>query len=193
MDLSARASTKNAANCDRRSVNCRSDRRFFERKWRSSLARRARLSERPSPTRLYPLEGGWVGVVAACLPAIFVAASSEEQDRLKKLNQSVGPRLSLDHPPNLSISLGGGRETNQDSLSNGEWSGNRPTVGIARPGRRASCRPREAIAAEPSPSESLGRERRRGWEPRARGPDGRRRSIAVRESGCLGLQPKDGW
>ena len=55
MILSARASMKNAANCDRRSVNCRSDRRFFECKWRSSLARRARLSERPL---LLPIEVG---------------------------------------------------------------------------------------------------------------------------------------
>ena len=30
------------------------------------------------------------------------------------------PRLGRDYPPNLSISLSGGKETNRDSLSNGE-------------------------------------------------------------------------
>ena len=56
------------------------------------------------------------------LPANRLAASSKEKDRiLQNYNVVyVGPRISLEHPPNLSISLGGGRETNQDSLSNGE-------------------------------------------------------------------------
>ena len=78
MDLSARASMKNAANCDRRSVNCRSDRRFFERKWRSSLARRARLSERPSSL---PIQLGELELVAACNR---LAASSKEKDPVYK-------------------------------------------------------------------------------------------------------------
>ena len=34
-----------------------------------------------------------------------------------------GPPISQEYPLNLSILLGGGKETNQDSLSNGEWSG----------------------------------------------------------------------
>ena len=33
-----------------------------------------------------------------------------------------------DYPLNLSISISGGKETNKDSLSNGEWSGNSPNV-----------------------------------------------------------------
>ena len=32
----------------------------------------------------------------------------------------VRPRIGRDHPPNLSISVGGGRETNEDSPSNCE-------------------------------------------------------------------------
>ena len=32
----------------------------------------------------------------------------------------VGPQIRRDHPLNLSISISGGRETNQDSLSSGE-------------------------------------------------------------------------
>ena len=35
-----------------------------------------------------------------------------------------GPPISQDYPLNLSILLSGGKETNKDSLSNGEWSGN---------------------------------------------------------------------
>ena len=34
------------------------------------------------------------------------------------------PQVRRDHPLNLSISISGGKETNQDSLSNGERSGN---------------------------------------------------------------------
>ena len=36
----------------------------------------------------------------------------------------IGPPISQEYPLNLSILLGGGKETNKDSLSNGEWSGN---------------------------------------------------------------------
>ena len=37
------------------------------------------------------------------------------------------PELRQDYPLNLSISLSGGKETNKDSLSNGERTGNSPT------------------------------------------------------------------
>ena len=33
------------------------------------------------------------------------------------------PQIRRDYPPNLSISISGGKETNKDSLSNGERSG----------------------------------------------------------------------
>ena len=36
---------------------------------------------------------------------------------------SKSPELRGDYPPNLSISVSGGKETNKDSLSNGEWTG----------------------------------------------------------------------
>ena len=36
----------------------------------------------------------------------------------------IEPQIRRDHPLNLSISISGGRETNKDSLSNGERSGN---------------------------------------------------------------------
>ncbi len=37
------------------------------------------------------------------------------------------PELMQEHPLNLSISISGGKETNKDSPSNGERSGNSPT------------------------------------------------------------------
>ena len=36
------------------------------------------------------------------------------------LNVTFGPEVGRDDPLNLSISLSGGKETNEDSLSNGE-------------------------------------------------------------------------
>ena len=44
------------------------------------------------------------------------------------------PRIRRDYPLNLSISVSGGKETNQDSLSNGERSGNSPAPNL--PARR---------------------------------------------------------
>ena len=37
------------------------------------------------------------------------------------------PQIRWDYPLNLSISISGGKETNQDSPSNGEWTGKSPT------------------------------------------------------------------
>ena len=37
------------------------------------------------------------------------------------------PQIRQDYPPNLSILLSGGKETNQDSPSNGERTGKSPT------------------------------------------------------------------
>ena len=46
----------------------------------------------------------------------------------------IGPPIRQEDPLNLSILISGGKETNQDSLSNGEWSGNssdwKPLSGI---------------------------------------------------------------
>ena len=42
-------------------------------------------------------------------------------------NFNIRPELRQDYPLNLSISISGGKETNKDSLSNGERNGNSPT------------------------------------------------------------------
>lgn len=47
------------------------------------------------------------------------------------------PQIRRDHPPNLSISVSGGKETNEDSPSSGERNGNSPASNPAAPaGRR---------------------------------------------------------
>ena len=39
----------------------------------------------------------------------------------------IRPQIRRDYPLNLSILLSGGKETNQDSFSNGEWTRNSPS------------------------------------------------------------------
>lgn len=46
-------------------------------------------------------------------------ARQDDRDRERKPSP-VQPRIRRDYPLNLSISVGGGKETNQYSLSNGE-------------------------------------------------------------------------
>lgn len=41
------------------------------------------------------------------------------------------PQIREDHPPNLSILVSGGKETNQDFLSSGERTGNSPALNPA--------------------------------------------------------------
>jgi len=40
----------------------------------------------------------------------------------------IWPQIRRENPPNLSILLGGGKEINEDFLSNGEWTGNSPAL-----------------------------------------------------------------
>ena len=46
------------------------------------------------------------------------------------------PQSRRDYPPNLSILFSGGKETNQDSLSNGERKGKSPALNLTSPGRK---------------------------------------------------------
>ena len=68
----------------------------------------------------------WARVPAAIAPLVGCCDSN------------VRPQLERDDPLNLSISISGGKETNQDSLSNGERSGN--SSGCQSPAERsANC------------------------------------------------------
>lgn len=60
-----------------------------------------------------------------------------------KYQKHIRPQIRRDYPLNLSILLGGGKETNKDSLSSGERTGRSPARNPAR--RRAGkCRVWEA-------------------------------------------------
>ena len=67
--------------------------------------------------------------LAACSWTVFVLLFSinilnqHKQTNTTHYNYRCRPLISQEYPLNLSISLSGGKETNQDSPSNGEWSG----------------------------------------------------------------------
>ena len=65
--------------------------------------------------------GNWLrlGSTYACLLEMLLATGAEGASKLK-LKLSIRPELRQDYPLNLSISISGGKETNKDSLSNGE-------------------------------------------------------------------------
>ena len=100
------------------------------------------------------------------------------------------PQIRRDHPLNLSISISGGRETNEDSPSNGERSGKSsslksPTscVGELWPGEAAV------------PGSALSKLTWKGTSERVRAPCATppgRAATVFGESGCLGMQPKVG-
>jgi hypothetical protein len=62
--------------------------------------------------------------------------SLERHPLTNEYNHSFSPPPFIqDYPPNLSISISGGKETNWDTLSNGEWRGFSPTS----KGRKSWC------------------------------------------------------
>ena len=85
----------------------------------------------------------WLSLSPSRCPAKWANALGESarDDVASTLgfNQSnVRPQLERDNPLNLSISISGGKETNKDSLSNGERSGN--SSGCQSPAERsANC------------------------------------------------------
>ena len=81
-----------------------------------------------------------------------------------------GLRSSETHPLNLSISISGGKETNRDSLSNGERSGNKPRSGISRSaqdltGRIVVWRGRLSCSTACEPEVDLERHAKEGDSP----------------------------
>jgi len=66
---------------------------------------------------------------------------------------SSGPRIGQDHPLNLSILISGGKETNRDALSNGEWSGQSSSLKSAFPRGASNCSFRSADRA---PTQAVG-------------------------------------
>ena len=85
------------------------------------------------------LPGKWVdGSEASRVADSLLDAASELGATGSVACIHVRPQLERDDPLNLSISISGGKETNQDSLSNGERSGN--SSGCQSPAERsANC------------------------------------------------------
>ena len=72
----------------------------------------------------------WVGnsLLYALVDGLWtVHVGPNQEPSLLGTNPFSRPELRQEHPLNLSISISGGKETNQDSPSNGERSGNSPT------------------------------------------------------------------
>ncbi|KAL0744969.1 hypothetical protein Bca101_100914 [Brassica carinata] len=99
---------------------------------------------------------------------------------------STRPQVRRDHPLSLSISISGGKETNKDSLSNGERE--EPSLKIGRLGARI-------VVREASSATDRAQGPWKGAPERVRAPscpDPVAPRGAVYESGCLGMQPQSG-
>ena len=99
-------------------------------------------------------------------------------------------QIRRDHPLNLSISISGGKETNKDSPSNGERSGNSSSL-KSLAGAARELWPGEAVL----PRLLLSKLTWKGTSERVRAPCSTptgRAATVFGESGCLGMQPKVG-
>ena len=77
-----------------------------------------------------PRDGSLVGNLHGCMPPDGPGASGLQQPRGAQTGKPtliIRPELRQEHPLNLSISISGGKETNQDSPSSGERTGKSPT------------------------------------------------------------------
>ena len=169
---------------------------------------RARLGRRVvAPVALRRrVSPGWIGCTAArrlrslACPGPTVWASSGRVARPTRTTyhsvpranarERVGPQIRRGDPLNLSISISGGKETNQDSPSNGERSGNSSSrqslASIA-----SELWPAEAGAPDATPPKLTWK----GTSERVIAPcvaESRRAATVFGESGCLGVQPKVG-
>ena len=98
-------------------------------------------------------------------------------------------QIRQEYPLNLSISISGGKETNKDSPSNGEWSGNSSNLKSSRlPGRIVVSRSIFGSRPGISPLEQGIVE---GDNP-VFGLVSAPMWYTFKESGCLGMQPKMG-
>ena len=77
------------------------------------------------------------------------------------------PQIRQDYPLNLSILISGGKETNKDSPSNGEWSGNSSSLKSPLLAT-ANCSLEKRFQAGYIVLKLLGTAHRRGWQSRTR-------------------------
>ena len=150
-----------------------------------TVARRRDYGGRSSPPRAPPFGRPRFGGAAAA-----ARAPCATPWRVPDTRELAGPQIRRGDPLNLSISISGGKATNQDSPSNGERSGNSSSrqslASIA-----SELWPAEAVAPDEIPSKLTWK----GTSERVIAPcvaESRRAAAVFGESGCLGVQPKVG-
>ncbi|KAL0642171.1 LOW QUALITY PROTEIN: hypothetical protein Bca4012_102655 [Brassica carinata] len=179
--------------------------RDFERKLRPKPSRRGHVCQgvtkrRPQSSRGYRTEEA--GLPCYRTPLAKIRAKDARSvltcggEFTSPNRRSFGPKAlddpkssttPGDHPLSLSISISGGKETNKDSLSNGERTGRAQLEN--RTPSRSNCSPEKRLSDGPGPS-SLERGAREGESPCVRTLS--HHAGAVYESGCLGMQPQSG-
>ena len=193
---------------------------IFERKWRSWVLPGACLSEcrilsnalvsavlrchgvLASIKSPCPLKDSSIGLAFSIetwvrrLKIIFSFAQTcnsrnkVQSKRWQTINIKSWPQIRQGYPLNLSILISGGKETNKDSLSNGEWSGNSsnlksPTLASAN----CSCE-KHFLGGSVVPK-LLGTVRHRGWQPRLW--LGRPLTMCFRRVGLFGNAAQKWW
>ena len=126
---------------------------------------------------------------------------SRERERKKSAFYPChyGPQIKQGYPLNLSILISGGKETNKDSLSNGERNGKSPNLKSLAQRQRvviwrnqvpcSICLAKVCWNAAAPRRSSLGH---RGWKSRFASPQTELLCPFFKESDCLGMQSKTG-
>ena len=105
-------------------VNCRIvNHRIFERTLHPLVFRWVYLFERHFILLLGFGMNISCWIIMVWLPDYNVIDISLDVTGIAHLKTLYRPQIKQDYPLNLSISISGGKETNRDCLSNGEWSG----------------------------------------------------------------------
>jgi hypothetical protein len=132
----------------------------------------------------------WIHFVL-CL--VTLASGTRDLDRLENSWQFIvdivlwiRSQMKWDYPLNLSILLRGGKETNKDSPSNGEWSGKSSIWKAIQLNRLSHCILETFCQCQPR-YKSFETGYHRGWESRL-WPGVRHVRRAFVESCCLGVQ-----
>ena len=101
-------------------------------------------------------------------PIVLIDLSWVRPEFLRKTQKSIfWPQIRRDYPLNLSILISGGKETNKDSPSNGEWSGNSSSLKSPLLAT-ANCSLEKRFQAGCFVLKLPGTAHRRGWQSRTR-------------------------
>ena len=145
---------------------------------------------------------GWCGVHAGAtaeakisLSSFGATANRYPSGRKRRTKAAAAcflpwPQIRQGYPLNLSILISGGKETNKDSPSNGEWSGissNLKSPLLAT----ANCSFEKRFLGGPTAPKLLGTARHRGWQPRLW--RGRPLSMCFQRVGLFGNAAQNGW